>query len=283
MKKILITAALAVLVIGGCKKEEITDEEAIMNIVDESPFFKTSEHYEGQAVSDSGDTSHTAKGDSITPILWGREMHESPDPDIEIDIHGDSAHLRYIGYNRGYLDILTWMSDTGWILIKKPLSETFEIRAIFRRTGSETDENRGWELTHITGVLGVSDSINTVRIDSVRIQSESYPDTVLRDPLGYFDVDSILTFSPGEDVYLTMYTNDSTARAFLHVFAVFPRHIRLPFANLGGGLYGNQNAWHVQLIPAPRLAVFDLMQYETLHDTDYPYDFCGWLFPYQVK
>jgi hypothetical protein len=284
MKRLLIALILIWIAAIGCKKEEqeISDEQAIMELISESPLFDISNHYEGGATSDSGDTSYYVMGDSIVPILWGREILEQPDPTISISIVGDSAYVIYEGYNRGNLDILTWDPDSGWILYKKPLSETYQIHAVFRKTGKDTDPNRGWELTHISGAKGISDSVNTVRIDSIRISSTSYPDTVLRDPLMLFSVDSILTFSQGEPVYLTLYTNDGTARAFLHVFAIFPRHIRIPFTNMGERIYQNPNPWYTQIIPAVRLAVFDLMQYETLHDSEYPYDFCGWLFPYRV-
>lgn len=284
MRKLIIALSIIGIVALGCKKEEekISDEQALIEMLSESPLFDISNHYEGGATSDSGDTFFSIVSDSIVTVLWGREILERPDPTISIEIVGDSAYVIYEGYNRGFLDILALDPDSGWVLYKKLLSETYVIHAVFRRTGNETDQNRGWELTHISGAIGISDSVNTVGIDSIRIESLSYPDTILKDPLRLFSVDNILTFSQGEPVTLTIYTNDGTARAFLHVFAFFPRHIRIPFTNMGGGIYQNPHPWYTQLIPAVRLAVFDLMQYETLHDSEYPYDFCGWLFPYQI-
>ena len=285
MKRVVIILVLLSVYCG--KKEEVTDVEAdknaIVDIVENSVYFNTSDHYEGEAVSDSGDTIGLLKADTLGAVLWGRELHERKTPNIDVKIVGDSAYVSFTGGNIGFLDILTYMPDTGWVLFKKPLSETYTIRAVFKRTGPVTSQNRGWELTHISGSHGVSDSVYTVRIDSIRIQSESYPDTVIRDPLALFPVDNILTFKPQEEVNLTLYTNDETARAFLHIFAYFPPHIRIPFANMGNGVYANPNPWYANLIPSIRLAVFDFMQYETLHDSEYPYDFDGWLFPYIVK
>ncbi len=285
MRNIVI---VLVLLSFYCAKEEgVTDVEAdksaITNIVNTSVYFNTTEHYEGEAVSDSGDTSGLLNADTLGAVLWGRELHDRKSPVIDIKINGDSAYVYYTGGNIGFLDILTYMPDTGWVLFKKPLSETFTIRAVFQRTGPVTSQNRGWELTYISGAHGISDSVHTVRIDSIRIQSESYPDTLIRDPLALFSVDNILTFKPQEEVNLTLYTNDGTANAFLHIFAYFPPHIRIPFANMGSGMYENPNPWHANLIPSIRLAVFDFMQYETLHDSEYPYDFDGWLFPYIVQ
>jgi len=295
MKGVLFLLALAVfsfsaLTFLACQKEEettVSDEEAISDIIASSPLFDVTSYYEGGPVSDSGDTNpelFAFSPDTIIPFLWGREIQNRPDPRIKIHIDGDSAFVEYTGFSEGFFDILTHMPDTGWIVLKKPLSETYEIKAIFKRTGEATAEDRGWELTHISGVWGYSDSVHTVRIDSVRIQCESYPDTVFRDPTEmFFNVDSIITLTPGEEVILTVYTNDGSARAFLHVFqSIFPFHLRIPFLNQGGGIYQNLHLWRVQPIPQVRLAVFDFLQWETLFDSEYPYDFDGWLFPYQV-
>jgi hypothetical protein len=97
-----------------------------------------------------------------------------------------------------------------------------------------------------------------------------------------FDVDEVLTFQPAEAVVVTAYTNDPTARVFLHVFSnIWPWHMRIPFFNRGNGEYWG--IWWVQRIPAVRLAAVDMMEYGTLHTEDYGYDFHGWLLPYLVE
>jgi len=286
MKTFMLLGLSISLVFAGCQKnpEEPSelDEQAIRDIMKDSEWFEVNEHFEGAAVDDSGsaDTTHVIK-DTIVPILWGRMVTGEPDSKAEITVIGDSAFVSFTIHTVGTLSILGLHPDSGWVGIDKPLSETFQLYAIFKRTGTATDPHRGWELTDISGASGRSDSVSTVRIDSVRIQSMSYADTVLRDPLDIFPVENAISLISGEQVTLTVYANGASHRLFLHVFVpIWPWHVRLPFENGGDGTY--TGVWNVQLIPAVRFAVFDCLHYGTLHDDEYPYDFDGWLFPYVV-
>lgn len=287
MRGVLILVFFVPFVFVGCQKNpqepSELDEQAIKDMVESSDWFNLNGHYEGTAVDDSGgtDTTHIVK-DTIVPVLWGRRITGHPDSEVQISVVGDSAFVSFTIHTVGTLNIIGWNPDTGWVAVQKPLSETAQLYAIFKRTGSATDPHRGWTLTNISGAEGTSDSVLTVRIDSVRIQSTSYPDTVLSDPLNIFPVENTMTFISGEEVKLTVYTNDPTLRTFLHVFMPnWPWHIRVPFVSQGDGTY--TGVWHAQIIPAVRFAVFDCLQYETLHDDAYPYDFNGWLFPYLVS
>jgi hypothetical protein len=285
MRYVLIAALSLPLLLGGCGNEENSaalDEAAIAELMESEGLFDLNAHFEGTAVDDSGTTDTTlAAKDSIVPFLWGRKVTGHPEVSAEIDIVNDSAFVSYSVNTVGNLNILAWDPDTGWVGIQKPFGENSQLFAIFKRTGSIGSTHRGWVLTDISGAEGESDPVFTVRIDSVRIQSASYPDTVLTEPLDIFSLTDVITFTSGEVVTLTTYTNDSTLRVFLHVFmAYWPWHIRVPFTNGGDGSY--TGTWHAQLIPAVRFAVFDCLQYETLHDDTHPYDFNGWLFPYAV-
>jgi hypothetical protein len=286
MRNLMALLLLAPLLLIGCRNAQEPselDEQAIADVMAGSDWFKLTEHFEGTALDDSGstDTTSIAK-DTIAPFLWGRRIAGHPDSRVDISVTDDSAFAAYTIHTVGTLDILGWNPDTGWVGVQKSLVETARLYAIFKRTGRTSDPHRGWVLTHVSGAEGVSDSILTVRIDSVRIQSLSYPDTVLSDPLNIFPLTSALTFTPGEEVALTVYTNDSSLRLFLHVFVpLWPWHVRVPFMNMGDQTYAG--VWHAQLLPAVRFAVFDCLQYETLHDDEYPYDFNGWLFPYLVN
>jgi hypothetical protein len=288
------TIVLCVLCLGvlmtGCKKEdaETLDEEAILSLLNDSPFFATSEHYEGEPVSDSGDTNALIGDamlmDSITPVLWGRAVTSHPDPTLIVEIVGDSAHVAFEGHNAGLFQILVWNPDTGWVLLDKTLGETVWIEGIFKRLGSTDEPDRGWELTDVTGVLGESDSVQTVGIDSARIETDNYPDTVFLDPMEYIDVNDVLTYDPGDDVTLTVYANDSTALAFVHVFiAIWPYHIRLPLEHIGGRAFQNAWPWRVANISGVRLMVLDLISHPTLWSDENVYDANGWMLPYQVE
>lgn len=174
----------------------------------------------------------------------------------------------------GYLPLVLW---------SKKLAETAKIRATFFRAGSTGDDDRGWKLHSISLASGLSDSTNTVKLDSLRIKSSRYPDLVIKDPLNtYYLLDSLLAFKPGEAVTLTLYTNTPNGHAFLHTFILaWPFYVRLPFVNKGNGVY--EGTWNAQLIAVARVAIFDLMPHTTLYSATGPYDFNGWLLPYLIK
>ena len=290
MKRSPLILFLAILIaLPGCSKKsenpQLTDEEAIQEFASGSDWFKLTNHFEGEAVSDSGDTSTTAGKilwDTLT-VLWGRKITGHPDPQATIEITGDSAFVSWEINTVGYFHIVKWVSDSGrWVHIKKPLSETANLHAIFKRMDETNLTYRGWELTKISGAEGTSDSVCTVEILSVNIQSESYPDTTITDPLVLFDIEDVLTFQTGEEVTLTVETNGMPAELFLHVFTDhWPWHFRIPFHNEEDGTY--TGTWTVQRIPAVRFAVFDLLHHDTIYDDSYPYDFNGWLFPYLTE
>ena len=290
MRRLPLILLLAVLfALPGCSKKSTnpsqTDEEAIQNITSDSDWFKLTSYYEGEAVSDSGDTTTTpgkARCDTLR-VLWGRRITDHRGSELDIHITGDSAFVSWTIKTMGYFHIVKWSSDSGhWVHLKKPLSETAHLYAIFRRRGEATLPNRGWELAKISGAEGRSDSVCTVGIESILIQSSSY-DTTVTDPLELTDIADVFTFVQGEEVTLTVQTeNEGPADLFLHVFTrLWPWHIRIPFQNNGDGTY--TGTWRVQRIPAVRFAVFDLLRHETIYANDYPYDFNGWLFPYLVK
>ncbi|KPJ50092.1 hypothetical protein AMJ40_03920 [candidate division TA06 bacterium DG_26] len=259
------------------------DERAIEDIIGGSDCFELTSHFEGTAVDDSGGTDTTGViKDTILPVLWGRRITGHPNSHAQITLAGDSAFISLTIHTVGTLNIIGWRADTGWVGVQELLNETSQLFAIFKRRGVATDPHRGWELTHISGATGASDSISTVEIDSLRIQSTSYPDTVISNPVHIFAVEDALTFLSEEEIKPTVYANDPSLRVFLHVFMPnWPWHVRVPFVSGGNGTY--TGIWHTQLLPAVRFAVFGCLQYETLHDEDYPYDFHGWLFPYLVR
>ncbi len=288
MRRLPLILFLAVLVaLSGCSKKstnsEQTDEGAIREFISGSDWFKLTNHYEGEAVSDSGDTTTTLGKivpDTLT-VLWGREITGHPNSHVTIDITGDSAFVSWEINTVGYFHIVRKLPDT-LVHIKKPLSQTDLLYAIFKRRGEGNLPHRGWELTKISGAEGTSDSVCTVEILSVNIQSQSYPDTTIEDPLELFDIRDVFTFQTEEEVKLTVETNGEPAKLFLHIFTHhWPWHFRIPFQKEEGGTF--IATWRVQRIPAVRFAVFDLLHYDTIYDDNYPYDFNGWLFPYVTK
>ncbi|MCK4940599.1 hypothetical protein KAS45_00765 [candidate division WOR-3 bacterium] len=270
-RKLFVFAILALAVmVSQCAKE--TDEDAINDLIAaDTVYFNT------------GTEGDSASGEYFmgrdTTIWWWRSPQTHGEPLIAIDIVEDSAWVSWSRDNYGYLRILK-TDSIPWLDWSKTLSETAELHATFLRTGTEDDEYRGWQLNTISLAYGVSNTVNTVMIDSVRISCLSYPDLWIIDPLNtYFDIENLITFQPGEPVEITLYTNVADGYAFLHTFAgILP--VRLPFTNLGEGEYSG--TWNAQLVAIPRFAIFDLMPHSTLYTSDGPYDFNGWLLPYNI-
>lgn len=273
-QKLLVIAMLTLaIIVIQCSKE--TDEDAIMDYIAADTVW-----FNPNTTVDS--TSSSADQDTV--VIWWRGAQTHDDPDIEIQITGDSAWVSFSRGNFGHFYSLARIDTAPWVLWDKDLAETAEIRATFLRVGTEDDEYRGWELNTLSLAYGESNTVNTVQIDSLHITTlTASVDLLIVDPLNtYFDIDDLLTFQSGEEVTLTLYTNVEDGHAFLHTFIVaFPFYVRLPFINLGEGVY--QGTWPAQLIAIPRWAIFDLMPHSTIYTPDQPYDFCGWLLPYMIS
>jgi hypothetical protein len=155
-----------------------------------------------------------------------------------------------------------------------------QINGIYRRDGSDTAAYRGWKLKRISLALGQSETTNTVRIDSLKIHS-SLRNILIVDPLAtYYHVDSLVTFTPGEKLDITLYTNATDGYGWLHAFWGMA-FVRLPFEDPGSGVF--TGTWNAQMIPGLRFVIFDLMTKGTLMDRAAPYDYNGWLLPYKVQ
>jgi WD40 repeat protein len=275
-----VLAALATVyavVLVGCHKPDVAaDRAAIIGLVE-----RDTVHFSPSTSHDSATGGgYFASGETL--ILWWRGPQTHDTAVIEVEVKGDSAVVSWSRHNFGYLHILAQVPDTTLQLWNKNLVETVRLSAIFRREGKESDTDRGWRLKKISLATGASDSVNTVRIDSVRIRT-SLREITIRAPLAtYFAPDSLFWFTPGEQVTITLWTNATEGVAFLHTFIlIWPFYIRVPFEYLGDGVF--QGTWQAQLVPSFRFAIFDLMARSTIYTPDAPYDFNGWLFAYQVR
>ena len=142
MMAVLTIAAIAALVaFTGCGKEGPNDvdmdESAIRSFIsNDTLWFNTGRHYEGEATDDSGGTSgafdelqqgYVGPLGEITPLLWGRQILGHPNPQVTIDIVDDSAYVAWEVHNTGYFNIFAWDPDSGqngeWVFIKKELNE----------------------------------------------------------------------------------------------------------------------------------------------------------------
>lgn len=279
MPNILVVALIALLGFGifGCKKPDVAaDKAAIMALVE-----KDTVHFAAGTSHDSttGGNYLTA---SDTLVFWWRAPQTHDTAVINVEVKGDSAWVSWSRHNFGKFHILIKPPDTSLLLWNKNLVETVRLCAILKREGRESDADRGWRLKKISLATGVSDSVNTVRIDSIRLKS-SLRELLITDPLStFFPIDNLFSFTPGEEVTVALYTNATEGLAFLHTFILaWPFYVRVPFNYMGDGVF--QGTWHAQLVPSFRFAIFDLLTRSTIYSPDAPYDFNGWLFCYQVK
>ncbi len=292
MKKLLgIIGVMGIAVVAmfiGCGKESppvIPDEEALQTIIDSDDYFNLTRY------QDSDSANAESKDSLIGKPLWWRKVTAKTRQHV-ITVVGDSAYVERTIHRTGLFRIIGKLAaDSTLFNGCKPLGDSAKMRAIFKRTGDNAANDRGWRLRKLSGAIGWSDNfpndsiVHTVRIDSMRIQSTSYLDTMLKNPLEtLFNKENEMTFATGENVTVTLYTNVIDGEAYLHVFKnPWPHHDRVLMQNNGDGTYTNATPWYVQMTPGVRFALFDLMKYGTIHDTVYPYDFDGWLYPYLVK
>ncbi|MDD5529416.1 MAG: hypothetical protein PHX21_05235 [bacterium] len=274
----------AVLTVVGCGRNKVTDEEAVETIVRSSEWFQCTSYQE----NDSSATNQSkGKGDTLGDTLfWWRSV---PDTGrhytVNVQVSGDSAFVSWTLTNDGKFNIIGKKNGSNWWAGAKPLEEVLTRNAIFLRTGDRNNRNKGWELKQISKIYGYSQPTHTVRIDSIRIQCATYPDTILKDPsTAVLKMDRVMKFSASESVTVTLYTNTNTGEAYLHVFEpIFPYHCRILMKNNGDGSYTNAQKWCIQTIPSVRHAVFDLINVNTIHDTEYAYDCDDWFYPYSNK
>lgn len=270
----MLLTVVAMLVVSCNRPDPDADTAAIRALVESDTV-----HFKSGTAGDS--TENGSLLDDTTAGLWwrGPQTHD-PQATIEVTVDGDSAWVSW--HQSNYGEFIHWVktSDTTSTKWTKELVERVQVNAVFRREAEETAEDRGWRFKRISLAYGHSDTGNTVRIDSLRVQS-SLRDVMIRNPLETcYRADSLVTFTPAEQLTMTLYTNAPEGRAFLHAFWLWIL-VRAPFEHQGDGVY--VGTWSAQLLPGFRFAIFDLISENTLLEPDAPYDYCGWLFPYDVR
>lgn len=278
MRKALVltlASATAVIFFASCQKQDVDKDKAAVQALVEGDTTHFNSGTAGDSTEGPSLTAETTMG-----IWWrGPQTHDSA-PVINVQVQGDSAWVSWHQHNYG--EVFHWVktSDTTAVKWTKPLAESVQMNAVYKREGTTTDADRGWKLEKISLAYGVSETTSTVRIDSLRIHS-SLHDVLVKDPLNtYYSLDSLISFTPAETLTITLYTNVTDGYAWLHAFwGIF--FLRLPFQDQGNGVF--TGTWSAEIIPGFRFAIFDLMTKNTLMDETAPYDYNGWLLPYRIK
>ena len=288
--KLLLLTCFSTILFWGCEESltnaDLTDEEALdLLITDRQDYFDSQNHYGEE------DTTNVRLEfrEPINTFFWFREL-QTASVNYNIQITGDSAYVEFTGEFTGELNLFA--AEEPVEIFLKDFDEHSARNAIFKRL-EDVDEDpltrRGWRLTNVTGAE-TGPGNQSVRIDSVRLNCYSYPDTVFIDPTTMFSKEDLITLYPEERCSLTVYTNfDGIVErdlVFLHSWRRFVPHFRTRFEFVEDGVYAG-----VWLAPANsgnalnkvHHAAFDMIKYETLLDDEYEYDSNAWSFPYKVS
>jgi len=274
-KTLALMLVFAVAFLASCQKQDVDkDKAAVRALVDGDTI-----HFKTGTAGDSSEGASTTD-DTTMGIWWrGPQTHDSL-PTIDVEVQGDSAWVGWHQHNYG--EIFHWVqtSETTAAKWTKSLQEAVQLNAVYRRDGQSSDTDRGWKLKKMSLECGQSETTNTVQIDSLKIHS-SLRDILIVNPLeSYFPADSLITFTPGEKLDITLYTNVTNGYAWLHAFWGLLL-VRTPFQGQGDGVF--TGTWSAELWPGFRFAIFDLMTNSTLMDPVAPYDYNGWLLPYKIQ
>ncbi len=290
----LLCLLVVFLLLIGCKNNPTdndisTDEEAIQdyisNNLDFAGYFAFDEYY--------------GKGDTVPleiplrtitgPHIWYREPQDI-NREISINIVNDSAFVYFWSRVYGVFHILekdTSASPDTSIDHQKDLIDESSNYAIFKRYDG-VSACRGWRLESLTGVdvegfeIAPGDCL-FVRIDSLRINCESYEDTLFTDPVVFFQRGELLTFGRQEAVTLTLYPRSietPSVYSYLHAHSL-GHWRRWRFEEIETGVW--QGYWVTPLIPGIRVVAFDILAKHTIDEEEWPYLSNIWLFPYRIE
>jgi hypothetical protein len=181
-KALVLTLAFVSVAIFfvSCKKQDIDKDKAAVRALVEAD----TAHFKAGTSGDS--TEDTLLAEDVAMGIWwrGPQTHDSA-PVIDIEVEGDSAWVEWHQHNYG--EIYHWVKIATDTAVKwtKPLQEAVQINGVYVREGEDTDADRGWKLKKISLASGLSETTNTVRIDSLRIHS-TLRDILITGPLNTY-------------------------------------------------------------------------------------------------
>jgi hypothetical protein len=280
-----IVVVIVLLLVFGCNNPTDAyislDEEAIQDYIsndhDFAGYFAFDDYYGEEDTVPPGIRLRTITG----PSIWYREP-QNINREISINIVNDSAFVSLWHSVEGVFHILeidTSASPDTLIDHQKGLQDYSSNYAIFKRYPG-VSAYRGWRLESLTGVNVNADS-EWVAIDSVRINCQSYENTLFTTPFVFFQREELLTFGKEEAVTLTIYSNDNIY-AYLHAHSL-GHWRRWILEEIESGVW--QGYWITPLIPVPRIKViaFDVLTKNTIDEEDSWYESNIWIFPYRVE
>jgi hypothetical protein len=265
------------------------DEEAIQdyisNDLDFAGYFAFDECYGEEDTVPPETRTRTI----TNPHTWYREPQDI-NREISVNIVNDSAFVSFwCGVDGVFhvLEIDTSASPDTLIDYQKDLLDWSSNYAIFKRYPG-VSAHRGWILGSLTGIeVAGADILPSdcvwVYIDSLRINCESYEDTLLTTPMVFFQRGELLTFERQEVVTFTLYSRSTESYVYPYLHAHSLGHWRRwRFAEeIEPEVW--QGYWVTPIIPGIRVIAFDVLMKSSIDDEDFEYHSNIWLFPYRVE
>jgi hypothetical protein len=289
-----LVVVFVMFLVFGCKNNPTgndisLDEEAIQdyisNDLDFGEYFTFDEYYGEEDTISPEVQLRTITG----PHTWYREPQDI-NRDIYINVVNDSAFVSFWNEVYGVFHVLERDASASPVTLidhQKDLIDESSHWAIFKRYDGVSN-CRGWRLESLTGAWGEGFEIAPgdclfVRIDSIRINCESYEDTLFTTPFVFFGREELLTFGSQEAVTLTLYARSiETPSAYSYLHANSLGHWRRwRLEEIETGVW--QGFWVTPLIPGIRVIAFDILAKRTIDEEEWPYLSNFWLFPYMIE
>ncbi len=269
MKRIILVAFAAAVVVAGCKKAT-TDEDEIRAILESDGLFNLDPVY--------GGTPDTAAMKTMGPQNWYRYIY--PDSTIktyDIRIVGDSAfvHARWIF--KGQFRVITGYAGDSLTYVAKPLEDKAERDAVFRKI------ERRWRLVKISGVKFSPNGGGSApfTIDSVKVIGSTSGVKVLRDPLTEFLDTSQIFYSAGENVEVRVYMSSlDTAYGYIHHWNGSHHRDAMITDTARGYMY---RSYAITTRPGRYNVVADIITIPSFDTSTTEYMYEAWGFPYIVR
>lgn len=293
---LLIAIAAGALIIVGCAKDDEdngTDQEALKQLMAEDQDIESVDAW-------SGDDNLGGGGgldEEIDPVRWGRVGHRRLE-NVTVEFQGDTLATitRTISFN-GELRIGSPVNDSTWHRYDKPMYNTIVRKAHAVRIARTPRPRQNWRITEVTPTVMTSAVPNPHTIEPARVEVyrnagadwELVAD--ITDPLNtYFARDTLPWVEAEQEVQVFVHANTTDPAVGVlhpHVYR-HGRHPRLmllddgvyPDVAAGDGIYSG--SYVTGVIRGVFVSGFDLLDWETLHDSEAPYDAGGWAVPYRV-
>jgi len=233
----------------------------------------------------------------VDPIRWGRIGHRQRET-VNVEIQGDTlATITCIRTFNGVFRLVTDTTGGTRIVVNKRMHNVIVRKAQAVRVGRGHRPRLNWRITGITPEVlrSAEPNPNTIWPVTARFYRtvNGAPELIaeVSDPRNtYFSRDNLPALNPTDELIVRVQVNvTGNVVAVLHprgpVFAPHPR-LYLHDDGLAPDETAGDDVWSGSYVVGGRGGVFlagiDLLDWETVHDTEAPYDATGWAIPYRV-